>query len=61
MPYQTVLITAATSTTNRVAEELMAMHIGAPVVATTRTSKKRDILLNAGANYVGLVQRWRWH
>ncbi len=39
----------------RSAAEVMAMHIGAPVVATTRTSNKRDILLNAGANYVGLV------
>ncbi|BAZ13322.1 hypothetical protein NIES4071_51610 [Calothrix sp. NIES-4071] len=30
----------------------MAIHIGALIIATTCTSKKRGILLNAGANYV---------
>lgn len=51
LPYQTVLITAGTSTTG-LAAIAMAKKIGAKVIATTRTSKKRDILLNAGANYV---------
>ncbi len=49
--YQTVLITAATSTTGLAAIS-MAKKIGAKIVATTRTSKKRDILLDAGADYV---------
>ncbi|WP_414585381.1 zinc-dependent alcohol dehydrogenase family protein [Scytonema sp. PCC 10023] len=50
-PYQTVLITAGTSTTG-LAAIAMAKKIGAKIIATTRTSKKRDILLNAGADYV---------
>jgi NADPH:quinone reductase-like Zn-dependent oxidoreductase len=50
-PYQTVLITAATSTTG-LAAIAIAKKIGAKIIATTRTSKKRDVLLNAGADYV---------
>lgn len=50
-PYQTVLITAGTSTTG-LAAIAMAKKIGATVIATTRTSKKRDALINAGADYV---------
>ena len=50
-PYQTVLITAGTSTTG-LAAIAMAKKMGAKVIATTRTSKKRQTLLNAGANYV---------
>lgn len=50
-PYQTVLITAGTSTTG-LAAIAMAKKIGATVIATTRTSKKRDSLINAGADYV---------
>lgn len=50
-PYQTVLITAATSTTG-LAAIAMAKKIGAKVIATTRTSKKRDKLLKAGADDV---------
>ena len=50
-PYQTVLITAGTSTTGLAAISI-AKKIGAKIIATTRTSKKRDILLNAGADYV---------
>jgi NADPH:quinone reductase-like Zn-dependent oxidoreductase len=50
-PYQTVLITAGTSTTG-LAAIAMAKKIGATVIATTRTSKKRNVLLEAGADYV---------
>ena len=50
-PYQTVLITAGTSTTG-LAAIAMAKKIGAKVIATTRTSKKRDRLLKAGADNV---------
>lgn len=50
-PYQTVLITAATSTTG-LAAIAMAKKIGATAIATTRTSKKRDALFDAGADYV---------
>jgi NADPH:quinone reductase-like Zn-dependent oxidoreductase len=49
--YQTVLITAGTSTTG-LAAIAMAKKIGATVIATTRTSKKRDALIYAGADYV---------
>ncbi|MBF2004857.1 MAG: zinc-dependent alcohol dehydrogenase family protein [Chlorogloeopsis fritschii C42_A2020_084] len=50
-PYQTILITAGTSTTG-LAAIAMAKKIGAKVIATTRTSKKRQALLDAGADYV---------
>lgn len=50
-PYQTVLITAGTSTTG-LAAIAMALKIGAKIIATTRTSKKRNILLEAGADKV---------
>lgn len=49
--YQTVLITAGTSTTGLAAIS-MAKKIGARIIATTRTGKKRDVLLDAGADYV---------
>jgi NADPH:quinone reductase-like Zn-dependent oxidoreductase len=48
-PYQAVLITAGTSTTG-LAAIAIAKKMGAKVIATTRTSKKRDALLNAGAD-----------
>lgn len=50
-PYQTVLITAGTSTTG-IAAIYMAKKIGATVIATTRTSRKKEVLLQAGADYV---------
>lgn len=50
-PYQTVLITAGTSTTG-LAAIAMAKKIGAKIIATTRTSKKRNVLLEAGADEV---------
>lgn len=50
-PYQTVLITAGTSTTG-LAAIAMAKKIGAKIIATTRTSKKRNVLLEAGADDV---------
>lgn len=50
-PYQTVLITAGTSTTG-LAAIAMAKKINAKIIATTRTSKKRDALLQAGADAV---------
>jgi NADPH:quinone reductase-like Zn-dependent oxidoreductase len=50
-PYQTVLITAASSTTG-LAAIAMAKKIGATIIATTRTSKKRALLLEAGAHHV---------
>jgi len=50
-PYQTVLITAGTSTTG-LAAIAIAKKVGAKIIATTRTSKKRDILLKAGADDV---------
>lgn len=50
-PYQTLLITAGTSTTG-LAAIASAKKIGAKVIATTRTNKKRDKLLEAGADYV---------
>jgi len=43
-PYQTVLITAGTSTTG-LAAIAIAKKVGAKIIATTRTSKKRDTLL----------------
>ena len=49
--YQTVLITAGTSTTG-LAAMAIAKKVGAKIIATTRTSKKRDILLKAGADDV---------
>lgn len=49
--YQTVLITAGTSTTGLAAISI-AQKIGAKIIATTRTSKKRQILLDAGADHV---------
>ncbi|BAY85807.1 quinone oxidoreductase [Calothrix parasitica NIES-267] len=54
-PYQTVVITAATSTTG-LAAIYMAKKIGATVIATTRTSKKKNVLLEAGADYVIATQ-----
>jgi NADPH:quinone reductase-like Zn-dependent oxidoreductase len=50
-PYQTILITAGTSTTG-LAAIAIARKIGAKVIATTRTSKKRDVLIQAGADDV---------
>ena len=50
-PYQTVVITAGTSTTG-LAAIYMAKKIGATVIATTRTSKKKNVLKEAGADYV---------
>jgi NADPH:quinone reductase-like Zn-dependent oxidoreductase len=50
-PYQTVLVTAATSTTGLAAIPLIH-KAGAAAIATTRTSKKRDILRKAGADHV---------
>ncbi|GAA6619674.1 zinc-dependent alcohol dehydrogenase family protein [Scytonema sp. NUACC26] len=51
LPHQTVLITGATSTTGFGAIYL-AKKIGATVIATTRTSKKKQALLDAGADFV---------
>ncbi|MDM9379872.1 zinc-dependent alcohol dehydrogenase family protein [Chlorogloeopsis sp. ULAP01] len=48
-PYQTVLITAGTSTTG-LAAIAIAKKMGAKVITTTRTSKKRNVLLRAGAD-----------
>ncbi len=50
-PYQAALITAGTSTTG-LAAIAMAKKIGATIIATTRTSKKKDTLFQAGADYV---------
>jgi NADPH:quinone reductase-like Zn-dependent oxidoreductase len=50
-PYQTVLVTAATSTTGLAAIPLVH-KAGAVVIATTRTHKKRDVLLRAGADHI---------
>lgn len=50
-PAQVVLVTAATSTTGLAAIP-MIHTAGASVIATTRTSKKREALLNAGADHV---------
>lgn len=50
-PYQTVIITAGTSTTGLAAIRL-AKKVNARAIATTRTSKKKDVLLQAGADYV---------
>lgn len=50
-PFQTVLVTAATSTTGLAAIPL-AKKVGATVIATTRTSKKKGGLLKAGADHV---------
>ena len=48
---QTILITAASSSTGLAAIEI-AKSVGARVIATTRTSQKVDILRNAGADIV---------
>lgn len=50
----TVLVTAAASSAGLGAIEV-ARALGAKVIATTRTEKKRSILLEAGANEVALV------
>ena len=50
-PYQTVLITAASSSTGMAAIAI-AKKMGATIIATTRTSKKRELLAQAGAHYV---------
>ena len=48
---QHVLITAASSSTG-VAGIQLAKQLGAEVIATTRTSKKKDLLLEHGADHV---------
>lgn len=48
---QVVVITAATSTTGLAAIRI-AKRLGATVIATTRTPKKRSILLDSGADHV---------
>jgi len=50
-PFQTVLVTAATSTTGLAALP-MIRSAGAISIATTRTIKKRDALLAHGADHV---------
>lgn len=50
-PFSTVLVTAATSTTG-LAAIAMIKTAGAAVIATTRTSSKRDLLMKAGASHV---------
>jgi NADPH:quinone reductase-like Zn-dependent oxidoreductase len=50
----TVLVTAAASSAGLGAIEV-ARALGARVIATTRTEKKRSLLLEAGANEVALV------
>lgn len=50
-PYQTVLLTAASSSTGMAAIAI-AKKMGATIIATTRTSKKRDLLALAGAHHV---------
>lgn len=50
----TVLVTAAASSAGLGAIEV-ARALGAKVIATTRTEKKRSLLLEAGANEVALV------
>lgn len=50
----TVLVTAATSSAGLGAIEV-ARALGARVIATTRTEKKRSLLLEAGASEVALV------
>lgn len=52
---QTVVITAASSSVG-IASIQMAKNHGATVIATTRTSKKKNYLLNAGADYVIATQ-----
>lgn len=49
LPHQTVLITGATSTTG-FGGIYLAKKIGATVIATTRTSKKKQALLDTGAD-----------
>lgn len=48
---QNILITAASSSTGYAAIQL-AKAIGAVAIATTRTSRKKQMLLQAGADYV---------
>jgi NADPH:quinone reductase-like Zn-dependent oxidoreductase len=50
-PYQTVLVTAGTSSTG-LAAIAMIRRAGARIIATTRTGKKRDALFKAGAHHV---------
>lgn len=50
-PFHTVLVTAASSTTG-LAAIAMIRHAGATVIATSRTSSKREVLLKAGASHV---------
>ncbi|EON68736.1 hypothetical protein W97_07994 [Coniosporium apollinis CBS 100218] len=50
-PFQTVLITAASSTTGLAAIS-MVRAAGSTVIATSRSSAKADALKKAGANYV---------
>ena len=54
-PYQRVVITAGTSTTG-LAAIYMAKKIGARVITTTRTSQKKQALLDAGADHVIATQ-----
>lgn len=51
----TVIVTAASSSVGIAAIQLAGLQ-GATVVATTRTSAKRDALLNAGAHHVIATQ-----
>ena len=53
--YQTVVISAATSTTGLAAIHI-AKKIGATIIATTRTSQKKQKLIDAGAHYVIATQ-----
>lgn len=50
-PYQTVLATAATSTTGQAAIPIIH-KAGATVIATTRTGKERNVLVEAGVDHV---------
>ena len=50
-PGQTVLVTAGSSA-NGMSAIILARKLGARVIATTRTSNKRDMLLGAGADHV---------
>jgi NADPH:quinone reductase-like Zn-dependent oxidoreductase len=50
-PFQVVLLTAATSTTGLAAIPMLHTA-GATVIATTRTNRKREALLKAGADHV---------
>ena len=50
-PNQSVMVPAATSTRGQAAIPLVH-KAGATVIATTRTSKKKDVLVKAGADYI---------